>query len=354
MNKIIKVFKHIFIPHEHNDYRPHFFREFSIVSIFIIVIVLFSVSLGTKLYIDKTDMTATVLPAVLVDLTNNVRESSGVVTLARNSVLDKAAEMKANDMANNEYFAHTSPAGITPWHWFSKANYSFSYAGENLAIDFTESVDVENAWLNSPTHKANILNSKFTEIGIATAEGYYNGHLTTYVVQMFGKPVFTPQASLADNSKDDESSKDLIIEEPTTEKESIVKIANAPVVKGETTEAIPEPEELEIVEENIEFISVKNTVVSEELEVSTNNDLTPVSTVKYSKWYERFLFLTPLYTNTIYKIIIYIITIALILAVVFEFRKHNLKHIIYGLLLLVIIFCLVYINKSVFWIDFLV
>lgn len=352
MNKIIKVFKHIFIPHEHNDYKPHFFREFSIISIFIIVIVLFSVSAGTKLYIDKADMTATVLPAVLVDLTNNVRESSGVVTLARNSVLDEAAQMKANDMAENEYFAHTSPTGITPWHWFSKANYTFSYAGENLAIDFTESIDVENAWLNSPTHKANILNSKFTEIGIATAEGYYNGHLTTYVVQMFGKPVFDSQASL-DTPTKDIPSKDLEPDKPIKEKEPTVKVAIAPVVKGETVEVISQ-EKLEVVEENTEFISVKNVAVSEEVVAPVEEAPTPEATVKYSKWYERFLFLTPLYTNTIYKVIIYVITLALILAVIFEFRKLNLKHIIYGLLLLVIIFCLVYVNKSVFWIDFLV
>ncbi len=97
--------------------------------------------------------------------------------------------MKADDMATKGYFAHTSPEGLTPWYWFAQVGYNYTYAGENLAINFNESKDVDTAWLASPTHRANILNSHYTEIGIATAQGMYKGVQATFVVQMFGTPV---------------------------------------------------------------------------------------------------------------------------------------------------------------------
>jgi hypothetical protein len=103
--------------------------------------------------------------------------------------------MKANDMAAKSYFAHTSPEGIDPWYWFNQAGYKFSYAGENLAIDFSDSDAVNSAWMNSPTHRANLLDQHYTEIGIATAQGLYQGHVTTFVVEEFGKPTETAVAT---------------------------------------------------------------------------------------------------------------------------------------------------------------
>lgn len=131
---------------------------------------------------------AAVVSARLVDLTNTDRSGNGLGTLTVNPVLTAAAQAKANDMAAKSYFAHTSPDGKSSWFWFKQAGYSFSYAGENLAVDFTDSDDVNQAWLNSPTHRANIMNGHFTQIGIATAEGTFEGHPTVFVVQMFGTP----------------------------------------------------------------------------------------------------------------------------------------------------------------------
>lgn len=118
------------------------------------------------------------------------------MTLKTNPVLVAAAQAKANDMAAKGYFAHVSPEGLDPWHWFKEAGYSFDYAGENLAIDFSDSADVERAWMNSMAHRENILNSRFSEIGIATAEGLYQGHATIFVVQEFGAPSSRTQAAL--------------------------------------------------------------------------------------------------------------------------------------------------------------
>ena len=96
--------KHIFVPHDGNDYKPHFFREYSIGIICIVLLVAFSFSLGSNLYIKNTNMTATVLPAVLVDLANQDRSQNGIAGLNRNSVLDEAARQKAEDMVKNQYF----------------------------------------------------------------------------------------------------------------------------------------------------------------------------------------------------------------------------------------------------------
>lgn len=121
----------------------------------------------------------------LETLANQARIQADLQPLAENPQLEKAAQMKAQDMVAQGYFQHTSPTGITPWFWFSKAGYNYKYAGENLAIGFFESQDVFNAWLDSPTHKANILNSNYKEVGTAVLSGFgQNGAIV--VVQEFG------------------------------------------------------------------------------------------------------------------------------------------------------------------------
>ncbi len=343
---VIKAFKQFFIPHKHNDYKPHFFRELSVGVIAIVAIVLLSISAGTTLYIKNTNMTAAVLPAVLVDLTNNVRASNNEQTLTRNQILDNAAKLKAEDMARLGYFAHTSPSGITPWYWFDKAGYTFTYAGENLAINFTESGDVENAWLNSPTHKANILSDRFTEIGIATVDGIYQGSPTTYVVQMFGKPAFSTPTPESEEVKTPTP-----VVEPkkvTPIKVEPVKVAVAPVVKGNSVVA---EKELVTITETQEFIAVKdNSVAPQEESVEAAS---AHRTTRYSTWYERFLFLTPAYTDKIYRVFIWIVLIALLGMTIIEVRRQHPKNIMYGVLLLVIMASLIYINKAMFVTSFI-
>ncbi len=131
---------------------------------------------------------AAVISAVLVDLANEDRAKQELHGLRINPKLVAAAQAKANDMATKGYFAHETPEGHNSWYWFEKVGYDYAYAGENLAVDFSESNDVEVAWMKSASHRANILNENYTEIGIATAEGMYKGHPTVFAVQMFGRP----------------------------------------------------------------------------------------------------------------------------------------------------------------------
>lgn len=152
-------------------------------------IVLFS-SFGTKIIstIVPGYNGAAVLPAILAVETNEYRGENNVKELALSPLLAAAANMKAADMAKRSYFSHIGPDGEKPWEWIKKVGYGYTYAGENLAIQFTESRDVTNAWINSPTHRANLINEHFTETGIGTAEGIFDNKPTTFVVQFFATP----------------------------------------------------------------------------------------------------------------------------------------------------------------------
>jgi hypothetical protein len=88
-----------------------------------------------------------------------------------------------------------SPEGKQPWYWFGLVGYQYEYAGENLAVDFTDSKDVTLAWMNSPTHKANIMKNAYTEMGTGIATGTFNGNPTIFVAQVFGKPAITKIAN---------------------------------------------------------------------------------------------------------------------------------------------------------------
>lgn len=185
-----KHLKKYFIPHEENEHKPHFLRKESLLFLVAAFVVLEGAFLlGSFTIFKNGNFLAAVLPSTLVSLTNENRIAYKVKELKENPLLVKAAELKAADMAANGYFAHTSPDGKTPWHWLDLAGYSYLYAGENLAVNFFDSKDVSDAWMNSPAHKENIINSKYSEIGIATAQGMYKGQQVTFVVEFFGEPI---------------------------------------------------------------------------------------------------------------------------------------------------------------------
>lgn len=177
------------IPHKSNKFRPGVVGIASLSAILFVVLLCEGAYLAeTRLAFTKTNFLASVLPSVLISLTNHDRENLGAGKLTENSLLDAAAQLKANDMAAKGYFAHVTPDGQQPWYWISQAGYKYEYAGENLAVNFQDSQDVEQAWMNSPTHHANIVKPQYTEIGIATANGMYEGKDVVFVVQYFANP----------------------------------------------------------------------------------------------------------------------------------------------------------------------
>lgn len=94
-------------------------------------------------------------------------------------------------MATKEYFAHISPAGINPWYWIKESQYQYRAAGENLAIGFPTARETVLAWLDSPSHRDNLLNNQYIDIGVAVKAVEINGDNGILVVQMFGLPVQT-------------------------------------------------------------------------------------------------------------------------------------------------------------------
>ena len=127
----------------------------------LIVISFTMANLHALLWINSTWLTSAVLPSVIVDLTNSERKSTALNSLSRNATLDAAAQMKAEDMAQNGYFAHYSPEGVSPWYWIQQAGYAYEEAGENLAVHFTDSDEVVKAWMESIGHRENILNKNY-------------------------------------------------------------------------------------------------------------------------------------------------------------------------------------------------
>jgi len=140
---------------------------------------------------------AAVLPSLVIDHANKDRSATEVQPLQNNPLLTQAAQLKAEDMAKRSYFAHEGPSGETPWFWLDQVGYKYVYAGENLAINFFDSFEVNRAWMSSPKHRANILDQRFTDIGVGMANGQFEGRNAIFIVQFFGstkESLATPSA----------------------------------------------------------------------------------------------------------------------------------------------------------------
>lgn len=235
--------KLIFIPCQENKYRPGFLDGRFLYYYLIFLLILKIIAIPFFVYFPKTIFFADITKIALIELTNQARESLGLSVLKENPKLSEAAYLKAKDILEKDYFSHSSPAGVTPWYWFSKSGYNYQLAGENLAIGFLDSEEVYDAWLDSPSHKENILNSSFSEIGIATLKGDFQGNETTVVVQLFGAPQIVPQINeklkeeaitKVETQKEEPLSKQVAGESEVIPKETPAEIA-APVVPAETS-----------------------------------------------------------------------------------------------------------------------
>lgn len=185
--------RHFVVPHEGNGYRPKILRATVLGVIFLIALALQAVYIIDERVVMKTpDFLAAVLPGVLVTLANEDRSANGVGELAVDPLLVAAAQLKANDMAEKGYFAHVTPDGYQPWHFLQLVGYNYEAAGENLAVNFSDSEDVQKAWMKSPGHRENLLRGQYTHVGIATAVGTYKGKEAIFVAQFFGRPAPVP------------------------------------------------------------------------------------------------------------------------------------------------------------------
>lgn len=176
-----------FLPHKDTHKKAHLLSPHALVAyslLFILLQVGFSIFsfykpgvLGINSGVDLKKV---------IELTNMERAKAGLPPVSENSELDKAAQLKAANMFEENYWAHFAPSGKTPWDFILGSGYRFTFAGENLAKNFQSSNEVVTAWMNSKTHRENLLNSNYKDIGVAVVDGVLNGQKTTLVVQEFG------------------------------------------------------------------------------------------------------------------------------------------------------------------------
>lgn len=338
-------FSSVFLPEPENNYKPHIFREASVLAIISTAILIF---VAARMPILNMDIfRAAVLPAVLVDQANERRADFNANPLSVNELLQQAAQRKANDMAQRGYFSHISPDGKTPWDWMREQNYAFVQAGENLAIGFFESSEVTEAWMNSPTHRQNLLNNGFTEIGIATAQGVYQGVETTFVVQMFGRPASVSTAPksqpqpLAEQSTPEEIPSQVggaEIGEPKSKTQEIQRFL---------AENLPQEKEKPIEESSL-YIAVgageEEAGLQEPKAVGR----------KYSSRLARLITNPIASVNYLYLMLAAIFFASILLSLFREVELHHPKHVFYGVLTMFALIALSYANRALIFTDVVV
>ena len=158
----------------------------------------------------------------LLEATNKQRVANGVAPLKLNTKLSTAAQSKVNDMVARNYWAHNTPDGQEPWVFFDAAGYKYYKAGENLAYGFSSSDATVIGWMNSPSHRENLLDSAFTEVGFGfkNGENYNNSGPETVVAAEYGRPQVLSDSSTAPTTQ------------PTT---------NQPVKAAPVAQATPTP-----------------------------------------------------------------------------------------------------------------
>lgn len=192
---LIETIAHLFHPRRSNNHRARLLHPENLFSIFLIIF-------GFGLAINNLNLISPDLGSILgyasdisidqvVSSTNAERVNNGLGSVTLNDKLSSAARAKAADMFAQQYWAHVSPTGRQPWDFIKEAGYSFGAAGENLARDFSTTPDMMAAWMGSSSHRANIMNGQYTEMGVAVVNGNLEGVDTTLVVQMFGRPAGT-------------------------------------------------------------------------------------------------------------------------------------------------------------------
>ncbi|RJR30109.1 CAP domain-containing protein [Candidatus Microgenomates bacterium] len=185
--KIIETIHHLIAPRHTNNYRARLLHPSGVTIVLLLIILAQSVfqflvasNSGILGYASQISVEE------VIKLTNNRRIENGLTPVVFNSSLSQAAKAKGEDMLNSDYWAHVSPTGTEPWKFFRDVGYTYRYAGENLARDFTSPVAAVDAWMASPSHRENMLSSKYKDIGVAVVEGDLAGQDTTIIVQLFG------------------------------------------------------------------------------------------------------------------------------------------------------------------------
>lgn len=220
---ILHVVHHWLVPHETNNHRS---KALHIDSLFAYTLLFLVFNFGIRfLHIQVPDVlgyATDIRIEQLLSATNEKRQSEGLSPVQLNITLSEAAAAKAADMFTNGYWAHNSPAGKTPWDFINTAGYKYTLAGENLAKNFQTSDGVVEAWMASPTHRANVLKSGYQDVGFAVVNGVLSGEETTLVVQMFGATKFVPVLAIQKvKAEAPQPAKTVVLNEPIAQSQVV-------------------------------------------------------------------------------------------------------------------------------------
>jgi len=324
--------KEAILPSENNEYKSKFLQSnlllYCVISLLILKITttFFVINFPQNLFF------ADITKSTLVDFINQAREAKGIKPLLENNKLNQAAQMKAQNMVQNNYFDHTSPSGVTPWFWFIQAGYKYKYAGENLAIGFYESEEVYNAWLNSASHKANILNPNYTEVGTAVLDGF-GANNSVIVVQEFGSQLPIKTATVKNSNQKPIKPNTNLATPPDTSNISDV-VSNTTITKPIDSATI----------NNSEQVLAQSTQSQILIQTPKDNSLNNLNAklvnsflYNYDKWLQ----------NIIYGVSLVVIGILLIL-IFFNFDIKFKKHLIFRAAIIIILLSIsTLINKEI-------
>ncbi|MFH1186743.1 MAG: CAP domain-containing protein [Candidatus Levyibacteriota bacterium] len=304
-----RFFLHLFTPHHSNNYRAKILHH----KILLIIVLAFFVGGFSLNYAKKTfpsvlGVVAGIDSQELLILTNQKRAEQGLTPLVIDERLSRAAEGKARDMLIGDYWSHISPDGKTPWIFIRSAGYNYEFAGENLARGFSNSSDVVSAWMNSSTHRNNMLSGKYNNVGFAIEQGKLNGEDTVLVVEMFGS--ISGQTVVAVNQAEATVQENIQVE--SSEKEQLTP----------SEEKLKEPTPLPIQEKSIKGNSIIASAKTPIVDASS-------------------------FTRNFALIALLLFILVLVLDIIFVRKKklvrvagHNLDHILFFTLVMLIIVAL--------------
>lgn len=170
----------------------------------------------------------------LLSATNEARAADGLSALKHNEALDKAAQAKAEDMAARDYWAHNTPDGKEPWVFVQNAGYKYYKAAENLAYGFDTSRTAVSGWMNSPSHRANVLDKELVEVGfgIANVPNFQGKGPQTIIVAMYGQAAAPAAALKTDSNSVPLTSTNPVLPSTTSKPAEEKKISYAQTLTG--------------------------------------------------------------------------------------------------------------------------
>ena len=191
------VAKQTVLPTQYNGGHPYLLRYYGLIAVLVLVVlvqVFYSCFIDGRVLGDRAEITQ----AKLTEETNSERVKLGLQVLNESDVLAAAATAKARDMLERGYWSHNAPDGTKPWYWMESVGYRYEEAGENLARGFNTAQGILAAWMGSPSHRENVLDAGYTEVGFAVMNGIMDGNSTTLVVAMYARPLDSAAAVLGD------------------------------------------------------------------------------------------------------------------------------------------------------------